>query len=109
MGDIDGSSYSSGKKKWKATVNLKVHDSNEDTVVNAEISGTWRGGTSGNDACITDINGNCSVTSPPVFNSNTTVTFTVDNVSHTTMSYDPSINHDPDGDSDGSNIKVDSP
>jgi hypothetical protein len=93
IGNIDGRSDSSGKKKWKATVILTVHDSNEDTVSNAEISATWSGGTSGTDVCTTDINGNCSMTSPPIWDSDLSVDFTVDNVTHATMPYDPSMNH----------------
>ena len=66
----------------------------------------WSGGTSRTNACITDINGNCSITSFPIWNSDEIVIFTVDNVSHATMSYDSSINHDPDGDSNGTVITV---
>ena len=106
MYDIDGIGELSGKKKWKATVILRVHDSQDRLVANAEISGTWSGGTSHTSSCITDINGECSVTSRPIPNSEMTVTFTVDNVSHVTMSYDAAANHDDEGDSNGTVIEV---
>ena len=71
-------------------MNLTVHDSNDDIIADVKISGTWSGGASGNDACFSDLNGRCSETSPPISNSNETVTFTVDSVSHATLPYDPS-------------------
>jgi parallel beta-helix repeat protein len=92
IGNIKGITDPLGKKKWKATVILTVQDSNDNTVSNAEINGTWSGGTSGAVVCITDINGICSITSPAIWRSDE-VTFTVDNVSHATMPYDPSMNH----------------
>jgi len=107
--DMDRIGEASGKKKWKATVILRVHDSAENPVTNGEISGTWSGGISGTSSCIIDINGECSVTSRPIPNSEMTVTFTVDNVSHATMSYDAAANHDDEGDSDGTVIGVNRP
>jgi hypothetical protein len=40
---------------------------------------------------------------------NPSATFTVDTVSHATITYDPSANSDPDGDSDGTSITVNRP
>ena len=107
--DIDGIGQPSGRKKWKATVSLTVHDTNEVIVENAEVFGTWSGGVSGTGSCITGIEGQCSLTSRPIANLEEDVTFTVDNVTHATMSYDAEANHDEDGDSTGTVIIVDRP
>jgi hypothetical protein len=37
------------------------------------------------------------------------LTLTVDNISHASLSYDPAANSNPDGDSDGSDITVTRP
>jgi hypothetical protein len=106
IGDIEASNYYSEKKKWKTIMNLIAHDSNENVVPNAEISGNWSSVTTTNGACIIDISDSCQITTPPIWNTDVMVTFTVDNVSHANMYYDPSVNHDLDGDSDGSSITV---
>jgi hypothetical protein len=40
---------------------------------------------------------------------NSSTTFTVDDVSHASLTYDSSANTDPDGDSDGTSITVSKP
>jgi hypothetical protein len=42
-------------------------------------------------------------------NSRTSVSFTVNNLSKTGYTYQPSANHDPDGDSNGTTIAVKKP
>lgn len=37
------------------------------------------------------------------------VTFTISNISHATLTYDPAANNDPDGDSNGTAITVRKP
>jgi hypothetical protein len=37
------------------------------------------------------------------------VTFAVDGVAHSSLTYDATDNHDPDGDSDGTSITVSKP
>ena len=70
------------------------------------VDGTWTGNyrlRSG--SCTTDSNGVCSV-STQARSSRSSLTFTVDAVSHATLGYDPLANSDPDGDSDGSSITI---
>jgi hypothetical protein len=111
VGDLDASTKALGKKAWKATVAVSVHDEAENPLANASVSGSWSSGNPlGEASCITDRNGQCSVTSPKLPSSTSSVTFSVDNVTHATVSsYDTAANHDPDGDSDGTSITVSAP
>jgi len=107
VGDLDGSSTSYwGGWIWKATVTIVVHDANHNLVTDATVSGTWSGGYSGSSECTTDGNGQCSVSSGNIWRWNDSTTFTVDNVTHATLTYQPADNHDPDSDSDGTTITV---
>jgi hypothetical protein len=74
-------------------------------VANATVDGTWSGAYSGNGSCLTDASGRCSVGTDKMDNTNSSVTFTVDSVTHASLTYDPPANHDPDG-GDGTTITV---
>ena len=110
VGDLDGSSaWTTGSAWWKPTVTITVHDADHSLVANAEVSGSWSDGYSGSTSCITDGNGQCSVTTSEEIHKNTaSVNFTVDDVTDT-LTYQSSDNHDPDGDSDGTQITVNKP
>ncbi|TDI87126.1 MAG: DUF11 domain-containing protein [Chloroflexi bacterium] len=98
VGDLDGSSNASGKKGWKATVTITVHDASHALVADATVSGSWSNGASGTATCTTDSSGQCSVTSKRISNSEGSVTFTVNTVTHATLTYRPADNDDPFGD-----------
>ena len=106
VGDLDGSA-SLSKSKWDAIVTILVHDANESPVANATVSGSWSNGANGTDSCITSANGTCQLTKADL-NANKTanVTFSVVNVSQATLAYQPSDNHDPDSDSNGTTLVV---
>jgi hypothetical protein len=103
IGDLDGSS--SGSRRWSATVTIMVHDANENPVANATVYGTWDYRSISAD-CTTDSTGTCSVTLNWIRPSLSSVTFTVDDITHDSLTYDALSNHDPDGDSDGTSIVV---
>ena len=105
VGDLDGSSTAKGSR-WNATVAITVHDASENAVSNATVSGSWSAGASGSGSCVTDASGQCSITLSKINQSSASVTFTVDNVTHASIAYDPGSNHDPDGDSNGTSITV---
>ena len=109
VGDLDGSSRSGGRNRWNATVAITVHDASEGPVVDATVNGTWSSGASGGGSCVTDATGRCSITKSNIKGNVSSVTFSVDTVSHASMQYQSSANHDPDGDSDGSTLTVLSP
>ncbi len=103
IGDLDASSAWSGNK-WSATISIAVHDSNEKLIANAKVTGAWSGGTSGTSSCTTNSTGRCSVTSPLMASSKTSVTFTVKSVQYAKLAYTPPANHDLEGDSNGTAI-----
>lgn len=108
VGDLDRSSTLSGSK-WNATVTVYIHDANEKLVSNAKVSGKWTNGATGTVSCTTSTSGVCQVSKTGLAAKTTSVTFTVTGVTHATLTYNSSANHDPDGDSNGTVITVSKP
>jgi hypothetical protein len=109
VGDLDGSSASSAFFRWRATVTIRVHDDSHDPVQGATVSGSWSGGASGSGSCTTGADGSCTITSGNIWNFYTSATFGVSNITHSTLTYNASKNHDPDSDSNGTSITVSRP
>ena len=109
MGDLDGSSSVRGQRTWRALVKITVLDNNGIPVANANVSGNWSGGITGNAACTTGGSGACSVTSSSIRTNKSSVSFIVSIVNHNTLNYDAAANRDPDGDSSGTTITVSKP
>jgi choice-of-anchor B domain-containing protein len=100
VGDLDGTSLLSGPGgKWNATVTVTVHDYAEATLSNATVTGSWG-------SCVTTATGSCSITQNKIGRNTASVTFTVDSVVIAGAVYAATDNHDPDGDSDGTNVTV---
>ena len=108
VGDLDRSAVLQGSR-WRATVTITVHDATNAPVSGAAVSGTWSGGVSASGSCTTGPAGGCGVTSPAIHKKNPSVTWTVGGVSAAGKVYQPSANHDPDGDSNGTTITVPRP
>ena len=106
VGDLDGSGVAAPRGRWDATVTITVHDATENPVAGATVDGTWGDGASGGASCVTDADGQCSVTKGNIKGNVTSVTFTVDGVIASGYTYDAGANHDPEGDSDGTSITV---
>jgi len=106
VGDLDGSSSLGSRSRWDATVTILVHDAGERPVSGATVNGAWSNGASGSGSCVTDGSGACSITVSGIKSSVSSVDFTVSGVSHASLTYQPSANHDPDGDSNGTRITV---
>ena len=107
VGDLDGSSASSGRNKWNATVTITVHDASHNPVSGVTVSGTWSDGNVLSDSCTTGSDGTCSVTSGDInIKKATSVTFTVTSLSGSGVTYVSTANHDPDGDSNGATITI---
>jgi hypothetical protein len=105
VGDLDGSATNT-KNTWQATVTITVHNFTHTVVSGATVSGTWTGGYSGSASCTTNTAGQCSLTTGSMSRNRSSVTFTVGNVTHGTLTYTAASNHDPDGDSNGTSITV---
>jgi PKD repeat protein len=105
VGDLDGSSVSV-RNKWTATVTITVHYVDHSPVAGARVSGLWSAGPSDTGWCDTGSEGQCSIVLGGIVKKIPSVIFTVDGVTHGTLTYWPSDNRDPDGDSDGTSITV---
>jgi hypothetical protein len=105
VGDLDGSSTVIGGR-WSANVQVTIHNGSDAPLANATVSGSWSNGTNGGGSCVTDGNGQCTITKNNIKGNVSDVTFTADSVTHASNSYEPADNHDPDGDSNGTSIVV---
>ncbi|MDP8969053.1 MAG: cadherin-like domain-containing protein, partial [Actinomycetota bacterium] len=110
VGDLDGSSLSSGGT-WDATVTAEVHDGNDALVGGATVIFSWttQRGSTGTASCTTGDTGRCAVTVSGLAKRDGHVTFTVTNVTKTDHTYEKTKNHDPEGDSNGTQITVSKP
>jgi hypothetical protein len=87
-------SYRGGKpsnRGWTATANVLIHDDLGNPVSGATVSGHWSGLTSDSDNGLTGADGTVSLDSDRI-NATGTFTFTVDNVSHPSLTYNSSLN-----------------
>jgi protocatechuate 3,4-dioxygenase beta subunit len=107
VADLDGVTTDAGNK-WDAIVTITVVDGNLAPVANATVEAGWAIDTSGDNSCVTDANGQCSVTGRTNDNGANT-SFTINQVIHSSFTYDAAANSDPDGDSDGTTITVSQP
>jgi subtilisin len=104
--DLDGTAGEKGKSgKWEAFVTVTVHDDAEQPVSGATVSAIWGDATSGSISGTTDAAGQVTFATGNM-DTGSSVTFTVTNVAHSSLTYDASSNDDPDGDSDGTAITV---
>jgi hypothetical protein len=108
VGDLDGSKSSQGST-WTATVGITVHDSAHNAVAGAAVSGTWSNGATGSASCTTDTNGRCTILKSGIAKRTSSVTFTVGDLTLSSLNYDSAGNHDPDADSGGVFITVTKP
>ncbi len=109
VGDLDRAASNVNNSFWRASVTITVHDSNENPVASATVSGSWSGGTSGSASCTTNSSGQCTVQKNLSKSRVSSVTFTVNNVTRSGYTYHAGANHDPDGDSNGTSITVNRP
>jgi hypothetical protein len=91
-------------RKVKLTVEVYVHDSAHTPVAGAAVSGQWTD-TAEPAACVTGPSGFCSLGIGPLGRPGS-VTFTVVEVAYEGDPYLPALNHDTDGDSNGTSITV---
>jgi serine protease len=106
VGDLDGSKSVKGKSgNWQVLVTVTIHDQNCNPVADATVFGSWSGAKSGDVSGTTGADGTVSFNTGSM-NGGSSVTFTVTDVTHTTLTYNALVNHDPDGDSNGTIITV---
>jgi subtilisin family serine protease len=103
VGDMNGSSKDPRRGRWQADARVTVHNASHQIVSGATVSGTftWTGGTSSG-TCSTGSSGNCTI-SAQVPTSASEASFSVTQLSG---NYQPSLNHDPGGDSNGTTVLI---
>ena len=108
VGDLDATTSRSGSS-WSATVQITVHDADHNLLNGATVVGHWSQIGLNSDTCTTGElggNGTCIVVFPSLKKSVASVNMTVVSVTYPGRTYDRTFNHDPDGDSNGTTIKV---
>ena len=106
VGDLDRASTKQGNT-WTAIVTITIQDSIHNRVPSATVSGSWS--TGGTGSCTTSASGQCTVSKSGISKNIASVTFTVGNVTHATLTYKAADNQDPDGDSNGTSIALNKP
>ena len=101
VGNLNGASTKLKKGQWSGQVTVKVDTAAHSGVVGATVWGFFsqNGWTSILMDCTTVLGGTCTIDSGPLQKKSGSATFTVDSVTHATLTYDSTGNHDPDVDS----------
>lgn len=103
VSDLDGVGRRLFLGFWEARITIRIADTLNKQVSNARVTGLFNDGTS-LFQCTTNPSGSCTVAGYQLNLS--CLTFTVTNVTHATLKYQPALNGDPDGDSNGTQITV---
>ena len=109
IGNLDGSASRNGGGTWSATVEITVVDANNTPVNGAVVVGHWSIIGLNSNTCTTGElggNGTCIMLFPSLKRSVAAVNLTVVSVTMAGRTYDRTLNHDPDGDSNGTTIKI---
>jgi len=111
IGDLDGLASNDGTT-WSATVEITVHDANHQPLNGATVVGNWsRAGLNANTCTTGELGGNgtCIVLFPGLKRTVRSVSFTVASVTMAGKTYVQASNHDVDGSSNGTTVKVNRP
>src|SRR5213593_978992 len=111
IGNLDSMTSRSGSQ-WSATVEITVHDADHNPLNGATVVGHWSVLGLNSDTCTTgDLGGNgtCIMLFPSLKKRVLSVNLTVVSVTIAGRTYDRTLNHDPDGDSNGTTIRVNRP
>ena len=111
IGNLDAMTSRNGSN-WSATVEITVVDAANNPLNGATVVGHWSVLGLNSNTCTTgDLGGNgtCIVLLPGLKKSVLSVNFTVVSVTMAGRTYDRTLNQDPDGDSNGTTIRVNRP
>jgi Tol biopolymer transport system component/PKD repeat protein len=106
VGDLDlvGASQQTA---WTAVVTVTIHDGGHAPLAGATVSGSWSNGLTG--SCTTNGAGQCTLSNAAIPKKIGSITFTAVETTHPTALYRSADNHDPDGDSTGTTVRVRKP
>lgn len=105
IGDLDAVA-SASRKGWTASVTVRVHDLTEKPISGVTVYANWSGGISLSKSCKTNTSGVCTISSGNIPASTSSAVFTITKAVRSGQVYNPSANHDPDGDSNGTSLTV---
>jgi CARDB protein len=111
IGDLDGTSANNGST-WSATVEITAHDENHNPIGGVHLLGAWTPtGLASNECTTGDLGGNgtCIVFFPSIRKNRGSVRFTITSADQAGFTYQPSLNHDVDGSSNGTFVTVSKP
>jgi hypothetical protein len=111
IGDLDGTT-SRGSNSWSATVEITVHDANHNLLNGATVKGVWSVSGLNSNTCTTGElggAGTCLMLFPSLSLSTPSVTFRIQKVTKSGQFYNSNDNHDVDGGTNGTGIKVNRP
>ncbi len=112
IGDLDGMASRNGGGTWSATVEITVHDADHNPLNGATVVGHWSQLGLNSDTCTTGElggNGTCIMLFPSLKKSVSFVNLTVVSVTMDGRTYDRTFNHDVDGSSNGTTVRVNRP
>lgn len=105
IGDLDAVA-SASRKGWTVSITVRVHDLTEKPISGVTVYANWSGGISLSKSCKTNTSGLCTISSGTIPASSSSVVFTITKAVKSGQVYNPSANHDPDGDSNGTSLTV---
>jgi PKD repeat protein len=107
VGDLDARVNLKGKNgdRWEVFVTALVLNENFEPVRNATVIAEWSDSASGTPSAMTKTTGTVNFRTPTLSDGDS-ITFTVIDVEHEALIYDPMSNEDLDGDSDGNSLTV---
>jgi len=105
IGDLDGA-RSVSKKSWSASVTVAVHDASHKLMSGATVTGIWSLGATGTGSCTTNRSGICTISKSGIALGTSSVTFAISGVTLAGYGYNSGANHDVDGGTDGTTIKI---
>ncbi len=91
ISNIEAITEVSGRNKWNMEVKITVVDETNSPLSGVTVAGYWSGGTSGESSCMSDANGQCSV-SRTGLSQRKTVSFTVSDMTRNGYNYDADAN-----------------
>lgn len=109
IGDIDDETIreENTNNRIRIKIGFRVHDADHKAVSHARVRADWSGALFGQVTCDTDPEGYCSATSKLIANeTGLQINVTIKTVEGPELEYDKAANHDPDRDSDGSQLKI---
>jgi hypothetical protein len=113
VGDLDATPSLNGDGTWSTVVEITIHDANHQPLNGATIVGSWSPNSFlvSNECTSGDLGGTgtCIVLYPSIRKNTKSVTFKVNSVTMSGRTYSQAANHDPDGSSNGTSIKVSRP